>query len=269
MKETLKYIRVLNWGYGGFSPMTLNKDFGKSIQQVNERLEQLESLDEDSLFVEATESNGADNLQKFLNAGTDFEHGLLFMKKKRDLLDSIPTMYIAFKDGADKFKDDGLWTYEQWQEYRASLSQIEKLLENRIKQFAAAYDYNLSDEEHDHLPVDDDQEFNIGKKNYSPTMPMPLDKIHTFLINEGVIPEDTPFDYFIKCVRYADFGGLYNKSRKKVKLHQTFNEIRKKYFPCNNQYRDSLVHSIGKKDKYALTKGAITDDFMKKLRNIM
>ena len=141
MEQTLKYIRVLNWGYSSFAPMTLNNDYEKSIQQAKERLELLESLDEDALLVEATGTNGETNLKKFMNAGSDFDHGLRFMRDRRALLNSIPTMYIAFKDGADKLRDEGLWTYEQWREYRGTLSEIEKLLKERLTQFAAAYNY--------------------------------------------------------------------------------------------------------------------------------
>lgn len=142
MKETLKYIKVLNWGYGGFAPMTLSTDFAKSLQQVQERLGLLESLNYGALFVEATSANGKANLLKYQSTDDTIEYSLHFMRDRKLLLGAIPTMYNAFKDGADKFKANGLWTYEQWREYRATLSQIEKGLEERLRQFATAYDYS-------------------------------------------------------------------------------------------------------------------------------
>lgn len=145
MKETLKYIEVLNWGYGGFAPMTLGQNFEKSLQQVQERLALLDGLDYGALFVEATNPNGKANLEKYKKTGAAFECQLHFMRDRQILLDAIPTMYKCFKDGADKFKADGVWTDEQWREYRVTLSMVEKGFQDRLRQFATAYDYPLSD----------------------------------------------------------------------------------------------------------------------------
>lgn len=153
MKETLKYIEVLNWGYGGFAPMTLGQDFEKSLQQVEERLALLDGLDYGALFVEATSLNGKANLEKYKKTDADFEYQLHFMRDRQILLDAIPTMYKCLKDGADKFRADGLWTDEQWREYRVTLSQVERGFELRLKQFATAYDYNISgDDQKAELP---------------------------------------------------------------------------------------------------------------------
>ena len=145
MKETLKYIDVLNWGYSGFAPMTLNVDHNKSIKQVEERLALLDSLDYHTLFVEATNPNSKTNLLKYQSTGNSFEYGLHFMRDRQILLNSIPTMYKAFKEGADRFRADGLWTDEQWKNYRVTLSTLEKALEDRLKEFATAY-YNTEDD---------------------------------------------------------------------------------------------------------------------------
>lgn len=143
MKETLKYIKVLNWGYGGFAPMALNTDFAESLQQLQERLGLLDSLNYDALFVEATSVDGKAKLMQYKSTGTDFQYQLHFIRDKQILLDAIPTMYKCFKDGADKYRADGVWTDEQWREYRVTLSQIEKGFEDRLRQFATAYDYSL------------------------------------------------------------------------------------------------------------------------------
>ena len=140
MKETLKYIEVLNWGYSGFAPMTLGQNFEKSLQQVQERLALLDGLDYGALFVEATNPNGKANLEKYKKTDADFEYQLHFMRDRQTLLDAIPTMYKCLKDGADKFRADGLWSDEQWREYRFALSEIERGFEERLKQFSTAYE---------------------------------------------------------------------------------------------------------------------------------
>lgn len=145
MKETLKYIDILNWGYSGFAPMTLNVDYNKSIEQVEERLALLDALDYDALFVEAIEPNSKATLLKYQSTGNSFEYGLHFMRDRQILLSSIPTMYKAFKEGADRFRADGLWTDEQWKNYMVTLSTLEKAFEDRLTEFATAYDYTEDD----------------------------------------------------------------------------------------------------------------------------
>ena len=146
MKETLNYIEVLLWGYGGFAPMSLNVDYNKSIEQLGERLQALESLNYGKMFDEATSANGKANLQRWQATGDSIEYKLPFMKNGQELVSKhIPEMFIAYKQGADRYKADGVWTDEQWREYRVTLSIIEKAFEDRIREFATAYDYPLSD----------------------------------------------------------------------------------------------------------------------------
>ena len=121
---------------------------------------------------------------------------------------------------------------------------------------------------------DDNYTWELDTSGMTSQMKMPLIKIHTFLINENVIPSDTPFDYFVKSVRYAYLKGLYERSEKRIKLHRTFDEIRKKYYPRNAEYVASLVSSVGKnprnpKDRAFMTKGNITDDYIIRLRELL
>lgn len=147
MKETLNYIRLLNWGYGGFAPMTLGQDFEKSLQQVQERLALLDGLDYGALLVEATSPNGKANLLKYQSTEDCIEYSLHFMRDRKELLrDHIPTMFIGFKKAVDRYRADGLWTDEQWREYRGAISELERAFELRLKEFATAYDYSLSDD---------------------------------------------------------------------------------------------------------------------------
>ena len=146
MKETLNYIEVLLWGYGGFAPMSLNVDYNKSIEQLEERLQALESLNYGKMFDEATSANGKANLQRWQATGDSIEYKLPFMKNRQELVSKhIPEMFIAYKQGADRYKADGVWTDEQWREYRVTLSIIEKAFEDRIREFATAYDYCMED----------------------------------------------------------------------------------------------------------------------------
>lgn len=146
MKETLNYIEVLLWGYGGFAPMSLNVDYNKSIEQLEERLQALESLNYGKMFDEATSANGKANLQRWQATGDSIEYKLPFMEYWQELVSKhIPEMFIAYKQGADRYKADGVWTDEQWREYRVTLSIIEKAFEDRIREFATAYDYCMED----------------------------------------------------------------------------------------------------------------------------
>ena len=146
MKETLNYIEVLLWGYSGFAPMSLNVDYNKSIEQLEERLQALEILNYGKMFDEATSANGKANLQRWEATGNSIEYKLPFMEDRQELVSKhIPEMFIAYKQGADRYKADGLWTDEQWREYRVTLSIIEKAFEDRIREFATAYDYCMED----------------------------------------------------------------------------------------------------------------------------
>ena len=140
MEQTKKYIKVLNWGYGGFAPMTLSPDFESSYKQAEERLQLLGSLDYDKLLDEAISPEGKAYLEKYSKTDTTFEYGLHFMRDKQELLALAPNMLKGFKDNADKFRADGLWSDEQWREYRFALSEIERGFEERLKQFSTAYE---------------------------------------------------------------------------------------------------------------------------------
>lgn len=162
MIETLKYIEVLNWGYGGFAPMTLGQDFEKSLQQVEERLALLDGLDYGALLVEATSPNGKANLLKYQSTEDSIEYSLRFMRDRGQLLEALQPDYYE-KEGEkvvlkknpqrmirpylnriDKYRANGLWTDEQWREYRGAICELERAFELRLKQFATAYDYNIS-----------------------------------------------------------------------------------------------------------------------------
>ncbi|MCR4582234.1 MAG: hypothetical protein K5764_01580 [Prevotella sp.] len=164
MEQTLRYIKVLNWGYGGFSPMTLTPDYKGSLDQLQERLALLEGLSYDALLVEATSANGKADLERYKSTDTTFEYQLHFMRDRQQLLEALQPDYYE-KDGdevvlvenpnrmfrpllkvIDKFRADGLWTDEQWKECRWTIETIEKQFEERLRQFAAAYDYKTEQE---------------------------------------------------------------------------------------------------------------------------
>jgi hypothetical protein len=42
-------------------------------------------------------------------------------------------MFRGILNGTDKLRAEGLWTDEQWKEYRATINQIEKDFEDRLK----------------------------------------------------------------------------------------------------------------------------------------
>ncbi len=148
MKETLNYIKVLNWGYGAFcgsfgdiAPLTLSPDFHSSIGQLEKRLALLEQLCYDALLVEATSDNGKANLKKYKSTGTTFEYQLRFMRDREQVLGAFQSTFKGFKDYIYKFWADGLWADEQWRECRWTLDEIERLFKERLEQFATAYDF--------------------------------------------------------------------------------------------------------------------------------
>lgn len=182
MQETLKYIKVLNWGYGGFAPMTLTPDYKESLEQVRERLGLLDSLNYDALLREAISPEGKEYLARYRKTDSTFEYGLRFLRDKEAILNRTKPDWLpeflevaekgedgkliynkikypykynglqALKDGADKYKADGVWTDEKRKEYKYQLSRLEKALEDRLRQFAAAYDYPLSADEPEQQP---------------------------------------------------------------------------------------------------------------------
>ena len=146
MQETVKYIRVLNWGYGGFAPMTLDEDFDKSMQQVQERLHLIDSLNYGDLINEATSANGKANLLKYQSTDNTIEYSLHFVRDRQILLEGVPTMLKPFKEVADKYRADGLWTFEQYRNYVGGLCEIERGFELSLKQFCTAYGYKIGDD---------------------------------------------------------------------------------------------------------------------------
>ena len=162
---------------------------------------------------------------------------------------------------------DDVMEGKRWLEATYSLSPHDNEQDLR-EQTVGGYDTPVTEED---LKWDFDTS---GLTLHSAQMTMPLGKLHTFLINEGVIPADVPQEYFVRCVRYANFGTLYVNSEKKVKLHRTFNEIRRKYYPKDEAYMSDLIRSVGrnpedKKDRVFMSKGAIVDDYMEKLKEIL
>ena len=103
--------------------MTIGPDFECSYKQAEERLQLLGSLDYDKLLDEAISPEGKAYLEKYSKTDTTFKYGLHFMRDKQELLALAPNMLKGFKDNADKFRADGVWTNEQWREYRFALSE--------------------------------------------------------------------------------------------------------------------------------------------------
>lgn len=169
MQETLKYIKVLNWGYGGFAPMTLTPDYKESLEQVKERLGLLDSLNYLTLLDEATSTKGKAWLDKYSKTG-GFDFSLHFMRDREQLLDMLQSnvckrdgdklkysenpnrMFGWAFEGIEKYLADKSWSKKQYNEYKLALRELEKALEDRLRQFAAAYDYPLSADEPEQAP---------------------------------------------------------------------------------------------------------------------
>lgn len=168
MQETLNYIKVLGWGYGGFcssfgniAPLFLSKDFDSSLEQIEKRLAVVDGLNYNALFVEATSANGKANLEKYRSVEDSIEYSLHFVRDRKDLLEMLQPDYLIEKDrwqinpkrmfrwafdAIEKFKADGIWTWEQYQECRGALNELERGFQLRLKEFCTAYDYQLSDD---------------------------------------------------------------------------------------------------------------------------
>ena len=145
MEQTIKYIKVLNWGYVGFSPLTLNPDFESSYKQVEERVKLLSELDYGKLI---DESHYTTDLQAYICVDKGFEYGLHFMKNRETILEMIPTMFEIFHSGAKKFWADGIWTDEQYRDYRSGVGEMEVLFEKRLKEFAVLYNNTIGKDEY-------------------------------------------------------------------------------------------------------------------------
>jgi len=155
MQETLKYIKVLNRGYGGFcgslgniAPLSLSQDFDSSLEQIEKRLAVVDGLNYGALIVEATSPNGKANLEKYMSVEDSIRYSLHFVRDRKALLEKhIPTMYDGFKRIADQYKADGVWTGEQYAQYKGALNELERGFEVRLKEFCAAYGYKLGDDQ--------------------------------------------------------------------------------------------------------------------------
>ncbi len=171
MQETLNYIKVLNWGFGGFcgsfeniAPLSLSQDFDSSLEQIKKRLAVVDGLNYGALIVEATAPNGKANLLKYQGTDDTIEYSLHFMRDRGQLLEALKPdeleiengkkaikknpkrLFRGFFDAIDEYRADGVWTDEQWKEYKGALNELGRGFEVRLKQFATAYDYKLGDD---------------------------------------------------------------------------------------------------------------------------
>lgn len=172
MQETLNYIKVLSWGYGGFcssfeniAPLSLSQDFDSSLEQIEKRLAVVDGLKYNALFVEATSANGKANLLKYQSTDDTIEYSLHFVRDRGQLLEALKPdeleiengekvikknpkrLFRGFVDAIDEYRADGVWTWEQYQECRGALDELERGFEVRLKEFCAAYDYKLGDDQ--------------------------------------------------------------------------------------------------------------------------
>lgn len=156
MEETLKYINVLMESTG--ANITLAQDYKYSLEQVQERLNTLNGLSYSKMFCEAVGPNGKANLERYLKTDTDIRYRLPFMENLSCLLSSLQPDYWDGKehiinadrrfryllDGADECKEKGLWTGEQWRVFKLNICYYEKALEDRLREFATAYNFPIS-----------------------------------------------------------------------------------------------------------------------------
>lgn len=172
MQETLNYIKVLNWGYGGFcssfgniAPLSLSQDFDSSLEQIEKRLAVVDRLNYGALIVEATAPNGKANLEKYRSTDDTIEYSLHFVRDRGQLLEALKPdeweiengekvikknpkrLFRGFFDAIDEYRADGIWTIEQYAQYKGALNELESGFELRLKQFATAYDFALSDDQ--------------------------------------------------------------------------------------------------------------------------
>ena len=172
MQETLNYIKVLNWGYGGFcgsfgniAPLSLSKDFDSSLEQIEKRLAVVDGLNFGALYVEATAPNGKANLLKYQSTDDTIEYSLHFMRDRGQLLEALKAdeweiengekvikknpkrLFRGFFDAIDEYRADGIWTIEQYAQYKGALNELERGFELRLKEFCAAYGYKLGDDQ--------------------------------------------------------------------------------------------------------------------------
>lgn len=177
MQETLNYIKVLNWGYGGFcgsfeniAPLSLSQDFDSSLEQIEKRLAVVDGLNYGALYVEATSANGKANLLKYQSTDDTIEYSLHFMRDRGQLWEALKPdeleiengesvikknpkrLFRGFYDAIDEYRADGVWTGEQYAQYKGALNELERGFDVRLKQFAIAYDFALSDDQDEQQP---------------------------------------------------------------------------------------------------------------------
>ena len=97
MEETLKYINVLLDNCTGTN-ITLAQDYKYSLEQVQERLNSLNSLNYNKMFCEAVSPNGKANLERYLKTDTDIRYSLPFMENLSSLLSSLQPDYWEEKN---------------------------------------------------------------------------------------------------------------------------------------------------------------------------
>lgn len=88
--------------------------------------------------------------------------------------------------------------------------------------------------------VYDDIDFTKMHK-FSPKKGLPLKKLLKFLINEKVISDDVPEEYFINCILHAYLKGLREQANNKMKIQRTFDYIGSHYFPKKETDEDGVV----------------------------
>lgn len=111
MQETLNYIKVLNWGYGGFcssfeniAPLSLSQDFDSSLEQIEKRLAVVDGLNYNALFVEATSANGKANLLKYQSTDDTIEYSLHFVRDRGQLLEALKPDELEIENGEKVIK---------------------------------------------------------------------------------------------------------------------------------------------------------------------
>jgi len=231
MKETKKYIRLLNWAYGGFAPMTIGTDFSRSYKQAEERLQLLDSLDYGALFSEARSANGKTNIIDYMNTDTTFEYGLHFLRDRDYLLAHAPNMLKCLHDEADRLCQIGAWTNEQWREYRGTLGAITSGFENRLKQFITAYKYLLDDDRPEPQQFTLPQKLNTerAKKYFPKAIDDGLICYHNNKYTRGANVSKALLAYFLRCIyKEGDFPDkelslLFGESRLGKAVSQNMN----------------------------------------------
>ena len=141
--------------------MTLGPDFRNSYSQIRERQQLLDNLNYGALLSEATAPNGKAELEKYQNTEDSIEYSLHFMRDREELLEyHIPNMFAGFKKTIDKYKNNSLWTLDQWREYRSGLDLLTRTFEIKLREFATAYGFTLTQKQANNEQIADTQSLN-------------------------------------------------------------------------------------------------------------